>query len=139
MVNIGKSVIQKNRSSHLRCSVKIDILKNFVKFTRKPLCLFFNKVAGAAWHKCFPMNFAKFLKISFSQNTSGWLLLKKWISYVVCLQHYVKHLREMVKRMPPNKLDNKAFNANQFKVNIPITQKLVNGFAMQISWLVFRW
>ena len=27
------------------------------------------------WHKCFPVNFAKFLRKSFFQNTSGWLLL----------------------------------------------------------------
>ena len=35
-------------SSHRRCSIKIDVLKNFTKFTGKHLCqsLFFNKVAG---------------------------------------------------------------------------------------------
>ena len=27
------------------------------------------------WHRCFPVNFAKFLRTSFSQNISGWLLL----------------------------------------------------------------
>ena len=27
------------------------------------------------WHRCFPVNFAKFLRTSFLQNTSGWLLL----------------------------------------------------------------
>ena len=47
--------------------------------------LFFNKVAGQArpatllkkrlWHRCFPMNFAKFLRTTFSQNTSGRLTL----------------------------------------------------------------
>ena len=38
------------RSSHQRCSVKKDVLRNFGKFTGKHLCqsLFFNKVAGAA-------------------------------------------------------------------------------------------
>ena len=36
------------RSSHLRSSIKIDLLKNFAKFTEKHLCqsLFFNKVTG---------------------------------------------------------------------------------------------
>ena len=29
------------------------------------------------WHKCFPVNFAKFLRTPFLQNTSGWLLLTK--------------------------------------------------------------
>ena len=46
----------------------------------------FNKVAGLRpatllqkrlWHKCFPVNFAKFLRTPFLQNTSGWLLLTK--------------------------------------------------------------
>ena len=27
------------------------------------------------WHKCFPVNFMKFLRTPFSQNTSWWLLL----------------------------------------------------------------
>ena len=29
------------------------------------------------WHKCFPVNFAKFLRTPLLQNTSGWLLLTK--------------------------------------------------------------
>ena len=40
--------LKKNRSSHQRCSIKINVLKNFAKFTGKYLChsLFFSKVAG---------------------------------------------------------------------------------------------
>ena len=40
------------RSSHMRCSVKKDVFKNFAKFTRKHLCqrLFFNKVAGQVYN-----------------------------------------------------------------------------------------
>ena len=43
------------RSSHRRCSVKKDVLRNFAKFTGKHLCqsLFFNKVAGLRPEKCF--------------------------------------------------------------------------------------
>ena len=46
--------------------------------------LFFNKVASLKpatllkkrlWHRCFTVNFAKFLRTAFLQNTSGWLLL----------------------------------------------------------------
>ena len=46
----------------------------------------FNKVAGLRpatllkkrlWHKCFPVNSAKFLRAPLLQNTSGWLLLIK--------------------------------------------------------------
>ena len=52
------------------------LLTNFAKFIGKHLCqsLFFNKVAGLRsatllkkrlWHRCFPVNFAKFLRTSF--------------------------------------------------------------------------
>ena len=61
--------------------------RNFAKFTGKHLCqsLFFNKVAGLRpatllkkrlWHRCFPVNFPKFLGTPFLQNTSRRLLLK---------------------------------------------------------------
>ena len=73
------------KSSHQRCSVKKGVLRNFSKSTGKHLCqsLFFSKVAGALatllkkrlWHRCFPVNFAKFLRTPFSQNTAGRLLL----------------------------------------------------------------
>ena len=67
------------RSNHRRCSIKTDVLKNCTKFTGKHLCqgLFFNKVAGLRpvtllkrrlWHRCFPVNFAKFLRTHFLQN-----------------------------------------------------------------------
>ena len=70
------------RSSHLRCSLKKDVLRNFAKFSGKCLYqrLLLNKVAGLAypatlfkknlWHSCFPVNFVKFLRTPFSQNTS---------------------------------------------------------------------
>ena len=55
---------------------KIDVLKNFAKFTEKHLCQspFFNKIAGLSsasllkkrlWHKYFPVHFAKFSRPSF--------------------------------------------------------------------------
>ena len=34
------------------------------------------------WHRCFPVNFAKFLRIHFLQNTSGRLFLKKLNSFM---------------------------------------------------------
>ena len=74
------------RSSHQRCSLKKVFLKNFSKFLGKHLCwsLFFNKVSGQRpatllkkrlQQRCFPVNFMKFLKTPFWQNTSWWLLL----------------------------------------------------------------
>ena len=72
----------KNRSSHQRWSVKKGVPRIFAKFTGKHLCqsLFFNKVADlrsatllkkSLWYRCFPVNFAKFLRTPFLQNTSG--------------------------------------------------------------------
>ena len=53
----------------------------FRKFHRKHLSqsLFYNKVAGLLkkrlWHRCFHVNFAKFLKTSFFREHLRWLLL----------------------------------------------------------------
>ena len=55
---------------------KKGILRNLAKFTGKHL--FFNKVAGLKkrlWHRCFPVNFARFLSTPFLQNTLRRLLL----------------------------------------------------------------
>ena len=70
------------RSSHQRCSMKKGVLGNFTNFTGKHLCqsLFFYTLADLRpatlfkkrlWHKCFPVNFTKFLRTPFLQNTSG--------------------------------------------------------------------
>ena len=79
---------KKNRKSHRRCSVKKVVLRNFAKITEKHLCqsLFFNKVEGLRsatllkkrlWHRCFPVNFEKFLRTPFLQNTSRRLRLEE--------------------------------------------------------------
>ena len=73
--------------SHRRCSTRKGVLRNFAKFTGKELCqgLVFNKATGLRpatllkeklWRKCFPVNFAKFLRASFFQNTPGRPLLE---------------------------------------------------------------
>ena len=41
-----------------------DVLRNFTKFTGKHLC-------QRLWQTCFSVNFAKFLRTTFLQNTSG--------------------------------------------------------------------
>ena len=69
-----------------RCSVKKGFLRNFTKFTGKQLgqSLIFNKVAGLRpatllkkrlWYRCFLVNFVKFLRTPFLQNTYRRLLL----------------------------------------------------------------
>ena len=67
---------------------KKGVFRNSTKFTGKHLCqsFFFNKVAGLnlrpatlfkkrLWHRCFLVDFVKFLRALFLQNTSGRLLL----------------------------------------------------------------
>ena len=74
------------RSSHQRCSMQKAVLRSFKKFTRKHLCqiLYFNKVADLRpatllkkrlWHRCFPVNFAKFLRTPIFTEHLWWLLL----------------------------------------------------------------
>ena len=72
------------RSSRPDVFCEKGVLRNFAKFTGKHLCqgLFFNKVAPPAtvlkkrlWHRCFPVNFAKFLRASFFTEHLWWLLL----------------------------------------------------------------
>ena len=57
----------------LPCSIRKGVVRNFAKFTGKRLCqrLFFNNVADLnpatllkkrLWHRCFTVNFAKFLR-----------------------------------------------------------------------------
>ena len=79
MIVFAITIQMTTRSSHQRCSVRKDILRNFAKFTGKHLrqVLFYNKLAGPEpatllkkrlWHRCFPMNFAKFLRTSFHRT-----------------------------------------------------------------------
>ena len=73
--------------------MKKGVLRNFTKCTGKHLCqsLFFNKVAGLGpvallnkrlRHRRFPVDFVKFLRTPFLQNTSGRLLLLYFLSVV---------------------------------------------------------
>ena len=71
---------------------KKGVLRNFAKFTGKHLCqsLSFNKVAGLRpvtllkkrlWHRCFPVNFVKYLRTPFFTEHLRWLLLKFYNNY----------------------------------------------------------
>ena len=49
-----------------------QVLKNFAKFKGKHLSLRPTTLSKKRlWHKCFPVNFAKFLRTPFLKNTSG--------------------------------------------------------------------
>ena len=74
------------RSSRPGVFCKKGVLRKFAKITGKHLCqsLFFNKVVGLRlatllkkrlWHRCFPVNFAKFLRTPFFIEHLWWLLL----------------------------------------------------------------
>ena len=75
----------KSSRPELFCEKNIPI--NFVKFTGKHLCQSpsFNKVLGLRpatllkkwlWHRCFPVNFAKFLRRPFLTKHFWWLPLR---------------------------------------------------------------
>ena len=67
-----------------KCSVKKVFLKISqnsqentwarASFLMRPATL----LKKSPWHRYFPVNFTKFLRTSFSQNISGWLLLYIW-------------------------------------------------------------
>ena len=74
--------LTSTRTSRRRCSVKklfLEILQNsqentcarvsFLKKLQPLVCNFIKK--KRLWHRCFPVNFAKFLKHVFLQNTSS--------------------------------------------------------------------
>ena len=74
------------RSSRPDVFCKEGVLRNFAKFTVKQMCqsLIFNTVAGLRpatllkkrlWHRCFSVNFAKFLRTPFLTEHLRWLLL----------------------------------------------------------------
>ena len=74
------------RSSRPELFCKEGVIRNFTKFTEKHLrqSIFFNEVAGLMsttllkkriWHRCFPVNFVKFLRTPCSVEQLRWLLL----------------------------------------------------------------
>ena len=70
-----------NRSSCLEVFCKKDVLRNFWKFTGKHLCQkACNLLKTRLWHKCFPVNFEKFLRTTFFLEHL-WCLLQNEIRY----------------------------------------------------------
>ena len=71
---------------------KKRVLRNFTKYTGKHLCksLFFNEVSGLRpatllktrlLHRCFPVNFVKFLRTPILTKHLRWLLIKRFLIY----------------------------------------------------------
>ena len=63
------------RSSHKRFSVKKGVLKSFENSAILQLLEACNFIKKRLWHRCFPVNFAIFLRTRFLQKTSRRLLL----------------------------------------------------------------
>ena len=76
-------LLKRFRSSHWRCSVKkmfLEISQNSQENTCARISLLIKLQAStlfkkSLWHRCFPVNFSKFLRTPFLQNTSRRLLL----------------------------------------------------------------
>ena len=92
------------RSSRPEVFYKKVVLRNFAKFTRKHLRqrVFFNKVAGlrlfikkGLWHRCFLVNFAKFLRTPFVTEHMWWLLLNTVNISDVCFWFKFKRLQRI--------------------------------------------
>ena len=77
---INQDTLNTNRSSRTDGFCKKAVLRNFKKCTGKHLCqsLFLNKATSLRlWHRCFPVNFVKFLRTPFLKEHLWWLLLYK--------------------------------------------------------------
>ena len=73
---LKKSCSYKFRKIHGKTPVPESFLnKTFLKFWIKPATLLEKRL----WHRCFPVNFDKFLKTPFLQKSSGRLLLTTWL------------------------------------------------------------
>ena len=118
-------IVEFYRGSYQGCSMKKDVLRNFPKFTGKYLfqSLFFNKVAGLRpatllkkrlWHRCFPVNFMKFLRTPFLQNTSGWLFLILLLKEFYVILSFNKEVKRLFKcqNKKVSKMGHKTQNDN---------------------------
>ena len=78
------------------------VLKNF-KHSQENTCTRVSFYAATLlkrrlWHRGFPVNFARFLRMSFSKNTSGWLPLFYNSCWLHTLQFYIAGNFQTVER-----------------------------------------
>ena len=95
----------KYRSSHQRFFMQKGVLRNFTKFTGKHLCLHLclrpaTLLKKRLWHRCFLVNFAKFLRTPLLQSTSGYCFSKyvTWISDSYNLTAVGNHLPKVYQK-----------------------------------------
>ena len=73
--------LRKTRSSRPEVPCKKGVLRNYVKF-KNPATLLKKRL----WHRCFPMNSVKFLRILFIIEHLWWLLLKTYLVRITFLR-----------------------------------------------------
>ena len=79
-----------------RCSVKKSDLENFSKFTGKHLCQGLRPATllkKRLWHKCFPVNFTKFLRTPFLREHLPWLLMNLSHHNVKCSSQWMDKIQ----------------------------------------------
>ena len=71
-----EDIFLKKITPFLTCNKNLSALLPPSNLGFMPKYFMLNSTPIRLWHRCFPMNFAKFLRTPFWQNTSGRLLLK---------------------------------------------------------------
>ena len=105
-------------SSRPEVFCKKAVPRNFPKFTGKHLCQSpcFNKIACLSpatllkkrlWRRCFPVNFAKFLRAPFLTEHLWWLLPN--IRYLLSTERFRISMFPKVDLLPPVVLAHKCF------------------------------
>ena len=128
------------RSSRPEVFCKKGFLRNFVKFTGTYLCqcLFFNVVAGLRtatllkkgfWKRCFPVNFAKFLRISFLTENLRWLLLCLY-KYWPILGQYFNHISDTYRKRL-------VFQSIQYRNGWLVASDLFDMFTQSVKFYTF--
>ena len=102
------------RSSHLQMLFIIDLLKSFTIFLGKYLCwnLFLTKfVKRRLQHRCFLVNFVKFLRTSFFIEHLQWLLLHLFLTCgssrleVFCKKDVLRNFQKFTEKHKKEKKD----------------------------------
>ena len=88
-----------------------------------------NFIKERPWHRCFPVNFVKFLTTPFSQNTFGRLLLNTYTKLISC-QCNIFHYRESLAFV------NLFFD--RFSIMTQLSQSNQEQYSACCSWPCFR-
>ena len=104
---VNQSLFDTNKQKQSPRGVLLKgVLRNLTKFTGKQLYqrLFFNKVADLRpatllkkrlWHRCFPVNFVKFLRTPLFTEHLWWLLLNKSKLILEATIIYIKNTKRL--------------------------------------------